>query len=157
MSGSARGVGPYHISAFGGAYRTCPVCGKKWYVLEVDSWAYVRWTKKDKSGIPTAFCSWSCLRKWDAEHPPTRNFIHPTHRRWDEYSEEDMRKKGNYMRGENHAKSKLTEAEVIAIRKEYAAGGVTQKQLAEKYGVGATRIYMIVNGLSWQHVPMEGT
>ena len=61
------------------------------------------------------------------------------------------------MRGENHAKSKLTEAEVIAIRKEYAAGGVTQKQLAEKYGVGATRIYMIGNGLSWQHVPMEGT
>lgn len=71
MSGSARGVGPYHISAFGGAYRTCPVCGKKWYVLEVDSWAYVRWTKKDKSGIPTAFCSWGCLRKWDKDHPLT--------------------------------------------------------------------------------------
>lgn len=54
-------------------------------------------------------------------------------------------------RGEMNGFSKLTEAQVIAIRIEYAAGA-TQQQLADKYGVNQTLIGFIVRGISWKHV-----
>ena len=40
-----------------GIVRPCPVCGKKFYVPELQEWVYKR------SGIP--LCSWTCLRKYD--------------------------------------------------------------------------------------------
>ena len=45
------------------------------------------------------------------------------------------------------ANAKLGEAEVAAIRAAYAAGGVTQKVLAARYGVHQTQISAIVRGL----------
>lgn len=48
--------------------------------------------------------------------------------------------------------TKLTDAAVRAIRRRYAAGGVTQKQLAEEYGVSRTLISGIVRRVGWQHV-----
>ena len=53
-----------------GAYRSCPVCGKQFFVSELGSWAYTRYIPGDgkKTGAKKEkawFCSWSCLKKWD--------------------------------------------------------------------------------------------
>lgn len=44
---------------------------------------------------------------------------------------------------------KLTQEKASEIRKLYAAGGVTQKQLAEKFSVSKATITGIVNGRTW--------
>jgi hypothetical protein len=54
--------------------------------------------------------------------------------------------------GESNGQSKLTEVLVRAIRKAYAAGGVTQAQLAVQYGVSKALISFVVTRRSWRHV-----
>ena len=49
-------------------------------------------------------------------------------------------------------RSKLTEKEVIAIRTRYAAGGVTQQQLGDEYGITNASISFIIKGRSYPHV-----
>ena len=56
-------------------------------------------------------------------------------------------------RGTEHPASKLTEENVLAIREAHAAGGVSQKKLADKYGVSAGSISFIVNRQTWAHLP----
>lgn len=51
--------------------------------------------------------------------------------------------------GERHGGAKLTEEQVIAIRKRYAKGGITQQVLGELHGVGQTAIRDIVNYKTW--------
>ena len=55
-------------------------------------------------------------------------------------------------RGERHPRAKLTEADVRAIRVRYAAGGVTQKRLADEFGVTESNIKLIIDRKSWNHV-----
>ena len=58
--------------------------------------------------------------------------------------------------GENHYRALLTEDDVLAIRSRYGAGGVTQRQLAEKYGVSRENISGITTGKTWKHLLEEG-
>lgn len=53
---------------------------------------------------------------------------------------EKGRRVGNY---------KLTQAQVDDIRKRYAAGGITQQQLAAEMGVTTVAINLIVNHKNW--------
>lgn len=53
------------------------------------------------------------------------------------------------VKGENHPCRKLTEKQVRQIRREYKQGGVTQQQLASKYGVSRSNIGYIVRGVLW--------
>ena len=46
----------------------------------------------------------------------------------------------------------LTEWQVAQLRADHAAGGVTQVELAERYGVSRTTVSYIVNRKSWKHV-----
>ena len=55
-------------------------------------------------------------------------------------------------RGERHGVARLTAAEVLAIREEYAAGGVTQEALGEKYGITQGHIGEIIRRTSWKHI-----
>lgn len=48
--------------------------------------------------------------------------------------------------GESHLRAKLTDAQVGLMRAEYAAGGITQRELAARYGVTRTHAHNIVNG-----------
>lgn len=60
----------------------------------------------------------------------------------------DMTAKGrgikNRRRGLYHHNATLTDAQVRAIRKAYAKGGVSQQQLADKYGVSQHTIHCFV-------------
>lgn len=73
----------------------------------------------------------------------------------------DSRKRRDRRPGERHHNAHLTEADVLAIRAAYAAGGsghrgrrgdVTHGTLAEEYGVSAKEIGKIVRGERWAHL-----
>jgi HNH endonuclease len=55
-------------------------------------------------------------------------------------------------KGSKHPLAKLTEAQVKAIRAEYAAGKTTHKKLAAKYGMGKSMIGYIVTNKFWTHI-----
>jgi hypothetical protein len=55
-------------------------------------------------------------------------------------------------RGEYNGTAKLTKEAVVAIREQYAAGGVTQKQLARQFGVHEGSIGRIVRMEGWRHI-----
>jgi len=55
--------------------------------------------------------------------------------------------------GANHYRAKLTDKDVLEIRAAYAAGGVTQRKLADNFGVHRVNISNIVNRQTWAHLP----
>jgi hypothetical protein len=52
--------------------------------------------------------------------------------------------------GESNPMSRLTAQQVSAIRTEYAAGGISQKNLALKFGVTAMTVNRAVNRRTWK-------
>lgn len=59
---------------------------------------------------------------------------------------------GNYKRGTEHWRSKLTPDDVREMRRLYSSGGATLSQLARKYGVNSSCISKVVNKDRWSHV-----
>lgn len=55
-------------------------------------------------------------------------------------------------RGEKHGSAKLTEGDVISIRKAYAEGGITQRELGEKYGISIPGVRDIIRKRNWRHI-----
>jgi len=49
--------------------------------------------------------------------------------------------------GDNHPLIKLTDKQILDIRNLYQEGGITHKQIAEKYNVGRSTITEIINGV----------
>lgn len=47
-----------------GVWKTCPICGKPFFVANSDDWSYKR---SDKKGLHY-FHTWSCLRQYDKQH-----------------------------------------------------------------------------------------
>ena len=64
----------------------------------------------------------------------------------------DMVKKDRQAKGEANSSAKLTEADVIAIKKRLAAGGETQRSVAADYGVDQSLISYIKTGRKWRHI-----
>ena len=64
----------------------------------------------------------------------------------------DMVKKGRHPTGADHALTKLTDGDVIAIRQRYQAGGITQRSLAAQYGVNRGTIWRIIRRRRWVHL-----
>jgi DNA-binding FadR family transcriptional regulator len=48
--------------------------------------------------------------------------------------------------------AKLTRQDVWAIRREYAEGGVLERELADKYKVSRTTIGHIITRRNWKHI-----
>jgi hypothetical protein len=53
-----------------------------------------------------------------------------------------------FLKGEQNRQCKLTEREVIEIRK----SNKTQAALADQYGIGTSQISRIIRGIRWKHV-----
>ncbi len=64
----------------------------------------------------------------------------------------DVTSSGQRPRGEDHPSATVTEPIVKALRAEYAAGGVTHQQLAEKYNISQTTVSRIVRRRTWKHI-----
>lgn len=71
---------------------------------------------------------------------------------------QDMLTKGRnehgpgYPSGEAHPNTKLTEAAVLEIRRRWQQGGVTQRALAQEFGVVHSVIGFVVRGETWRHL-----
>lgn len=57
--------------------------------------------------------------------------------------------------GEKHGHSKLTEPEVIEMRKCYAVGGLSHRDIATMFGISKSQTGHILRGKYWKHI--EGT
>ncbi len=64
----------------------------------------------------------------------------------------DMYKKVRQARGERNARAKLKEADVLKIRKQYAAGGITLDTLAQSFKVSESAIWLAIRGYNWKHI-----
>jgi len=62
-----------------------------------------------------------------------------------------LRNKGKL--GESHRDAKLTEADVLEIRRRYSAKESSYSQLATEYGISKGAIAFIVRRVSWKHLP----
>lgn len=60
-----------------------------------------------------------------------------------------------YPLGEAHPLAVLTDEIVRAIRREYAAGGIGQRALASRYGIGRNTVRNVIKGATWKHVASE--
>ena len=56
------------------------------------------------------------------------------------------------LKGEDMFQSKLTEKEVLKIRKEYSKQKTSHRKLAKKYDVSKNTIASLLNGTTWKHV-----
>ena len=56
-------------------------------------------------------------------------------------------------RGPDNNKTKLTATDVLAIRRDYSLGQVTQYELASRYGVSQPAIQSIIKRRNWKHIP----
>lgn len=84
---------------------------------------------------------------------PSNN--HYTNLRWATRREnlEDRKKHGTMLWGERVGTSKLTEKDVLDIRKKRKEGH-SLNDLAEAFGVERNAISRIVRGLRWAHIPI---
>lgn len=62
------------------------------------------------------------------------------------------RQKNVFGKGAEHPGAVLTEVDVRGIKRNYRAGGVTQRQLAKRYGTSQQQVQKIVNNKIWRHV-----
>ncbi len=79
---------------------------------------------------------------------------HPTNLEWVTHSENSVHaiKTGLKKITRGEALSELTDEDVSEIRKMYATGGITQREIGEIYGLKQNTISTIVNKVNWRHI-----
>lgn len=65
---------------------------------------------------------------------------------------EDRVSRSRSARGERNGRAKLTEREVVIIRRRAANGKITRRKLAEDFGVSQTLIFHIIHRTVWRHL-----
>lgn len=80
--------------------------------------------------------------------------VNPAHLRLGTNKENaaDSARKARRPRGSRQSQAKLTEGQVLDLRARYAAGGVTQKQLAAEFQVSHALVSFIVTRKVWRHI-----
>jgi hypothetical protein len=64
----------------------------------------------------------------------------------------DMKTKGRSLRGARHNMAQLSESAVLEIRRLWATGAITQRELAAQFGVTKQDVSAIVRGVVWRHL-----
>jgi hypothetical protein len=79
--------------------------------------------------------------------------VHPKHLRWATPLENasDKEAHGTIVRGAAHHKAKLSEEDVLSIRK--LNGNVPRRDIARAFGIGKMHVSRIVTRQAWKHVP----
>lgn len=87
----------------------------------------------------------------------TPSCVNPAHLRpgTAQDNSDDMVLRGRSLRGERQPGSKLTPDDVRAIRTAYAAGGVTVRELGERFGIAYATAHSVITGYRWGHVEAE--
>ena len=76
-------------------------------------------------------------------------------------NQRDRHAHGTSAAGERNPRAKITEADVLVIRREYRAikepkSGRRVDELDRRYGLSRSAIIRIASGAAWPHVPMPG-
>lgn len=66
---------------------------------------------------------------------------------------EDRMRKGKIVRGTHNGRAKMTEEQVLSMRRRYSAGGVTVAALAREAGVRHCCAWNALMGVTWKEVP----
>jgi hypothetical protein len=66
----------------------------------------------------------------------------------------DMARKGRSARGSKHRAAKLTESQVMDVRRKYSTGRYTLAILAAEYGLTLTPVSQMIRGVTWKHLPL---
>lgn len=96
--------------------------------------------------IPTNFCIMhSC------DNPPC---VNPSHLKAGTFFENsnDMVSKNRHRYGSRHKNSKITEKEVVLIRKDYTGKFGNIMYLSRKFGIDKAQIRRIIDKKSWKHI-----
>ncbi len=85
-----------------------------------------------------------------------RNCVNPTHL-WlgsnaDNSTDKISKGRDVVLRGEASGTARLKEADVLEIRRLYAIGGFTQKELGERFGVSEAGAQKIIARKIWRHI-----
>ena len=142
-----------------------------WTVTESDCWeglnllsdkdGYLAFSREGKSlrAHRLAYETWvgpipeGHVVRHKCDNPPCINPDHlETGTVADNNRDRSMRGRNNPAQGESHRSAKLTEQDVFDIRSEYATGQITQKALAEFYGVSRSLVGLVVNHDRWKHI-----
>jgi hypothetical protein len=88
-----------------------------------------------------------------------RACVNPEHLTFGSHADNmrDMVEAERQAKGTHSGTAKLTEEQVLEIRRRYAAGGVTQRSLGRDYGVDYSLIYKIVRRKRWAYLDDEST
>lgn len=62
---------------------------------------------------------------------------------------------GNGFRGEGNGNAKLTEDDVITIKRLVVVGELSKSDIARKFQIGEGAVYNIIAGRSWSHIILE--
>ena len=62
------------------------------------------------------------------------------------------RQRNGIVPGERHGMSKLTDADVIELRRAYAAREASQPALARRFGIKQSTVWAIIHRKTWNHV-----
>lgn len=114
------------------------------------------------SGIVTRYVHRLVLEFWTGTAPEGMDGCHNNgigtdnrieNLRWDTRSNNhaDKTLHNTATQGERHPQAKLSESDVLEIRR-LVAGGCVQRSLCAKYGVSPMSISRAVNGQSWSHI-----
>jgi hypothetical protein len=99
---------------------------------------------------------WPPVVRHACDNPPCWNQAHLVGgTQADNVRDRDERKRGNWSRaarGSARPDAKLSEQDVIEIRKVYGSGGFTQSKLGKAYGVSESLIGSVVRREKWRHV-----
>lgn len=68
---------------------------------------------------------------------------------------DDMVSKGRNAKGEMLPQHKLTESDVLYIRRRYAQGGISQRKLAKEMNVSFSAVHLIIERINWKHLKEE--
>lgn len=88
------------------------------------------------------------------DNPPCCNWRHLTAGT----TSDNMRDKvlrNRHPKGSLAGRARLYDDQVVEIRSLYKAGGVTQKELSQKFGVSRSNISSIVRSVTWAHIKEE--
>ena len=59
---------------------------------------------------------------------------------------------GKAVRGEVVGNSKLSESDVLAIRRIHKTGNYYFREIADMFGIGKVQVSRIIRGIQWEHL-----
>ena len=121
-------------------YGKFAIAHRRWVLAH--RWAYERWN----GPIPQGECVMHTC-----DNPPCCN---PSHLSLGSRSDNhaDMVAKRRHTIGVTHPQARLTERQVVEIRRARATGEYA-KDIAARYGISDSMVYRIEKRLAWRHVP----